>query len=132
MESTRTILGDLLATAPYSFLIFMPMGAHMKKLLSVVLCSLSLLFASGAAFAKDVFVQGYTRSDGTYVQPHYRTAPDGNPYNNYSTRGNVNPYTGQAGTKDPYGYSNSYGNNSGYGYDRKNTNPYDSYDPYGQ
>ena len=32
----------------------------------------------------DVYVRGYTRDNGTYVQPHYRSAPDGNPYNNYS------------------------------------------------
>jgi hypothetical protein len=28
-------------------------------------------------------VEGYFRKDGTYVQPHVRTAPDSNPYNNY-------------------------------------------------
>ncbi len=37
--------------------------------------------------AKRVYVRGYYRKDGTYVRPHYRTTPDGNPYNNYSTRG---------------------------------------------
>lgn len=31
-----------------------------------------------------VHVDGYTRSDGTYVEEHYRTLPDGNPYNNLS------------------------------------------------
>jgi opacity protein-like surface antigen len=64
------------------------------------------LFLAGllasSAFAADVYHQGYMRSDGTYVQPHYQTAPDSNPYNNYSTQGNVNPYTGQAGTVNPY------------------------------
>lgn len=33
-----------------------------------------------------VHVDGYTRSDGTYVNEHYRTLPDGNPYNNLSTK----------------------------------------------
>ena len=33
----------------------------------------------------DVYVHGYSRSDGTYVRPHYRSAPDGNPYNNYGS-----------------------------------------------
>jgi hypothetical protein len=47
----------------------------------------------------DVFVRGYTRRDGTYVRPHYRSNPDGNVANNWSTRGNVNPYTGQPGTR---------------------------------
>ncbi|MCC5029771.1 MULTISPECIES: hypothetical protein [Burkholderia] len=52
-------------------------------------------------YGSDQTVSGYTRSDGTYVQPYHRTAPDGNPYNNYSTQGNVNPYTGQRGYKNP-------------------------------
>lgn len=47
-------------------------------------------------------VQGYTRQDGTYVEPHYQTNPDGNKANNWSAEGNSNPYTGQAGTVDPY------------------------------
>ncbi len=31
----------------------------------------------------DVYVNGYSRQDGTYVQPHYRSAPDGDSSNNY-------------------------------------------------
>ena len=46
-----------------------------------------------------VSVRGYIRKDGTYVQPHMRSAPDGNFWNNWSTRGNVNPYNGEPGTK---------------------------------
>jgi hypothetical protein len=48
--------------------------------------------------AKDVSVSGYTRSDGTYVAPHYRSAPDGSFDNNWSTLGNINPHTGRLGT----------------------------------
>jgi hypothetical protein len=67
-----------------------------------------------------VYVHGYTTKNGTYVAPHYRSSPDGNPYNNYSTVGNVNPYTGQAGTKNPYGSSGS--SNSSYGsYSNRNS-----------
>ena len=58
------------------------------------------VFAS-SAFA-DVYVRGYTRSDGTYVQPHYRSSPNSTTLDNYSTRGNTNPYTGKRGTVDPY------------------------------
>ena len=47
----------------------------------------------------DVRVRGYYRRNGTYVQPHYRSNPDGNPHNNWSTYPNVNPYTGKRGTK---------------------------------
>jgi len=44
-------------------------------------------------------VQGYTKQDGTYVQPYHRTTPDATQNNNYGTKGNVNPYTGKEGTK---------------------------------
>lgn len=61
---------------------------------------LAVLFAN-AAIARDVYVDGHVRKDGTYVAPHHRSAPDRNPYNNYGTQGNVNPYTGQQGTVAP-------------------------------
>lgn len=47
-------------------------------------------------------VKGYYRSNGTYVQGHYRSAPDHNSYNNWSTKGNYNPHTGAEGTHTPY------------------------------
>lgn len=59
-------------------------------------------------FAADVYVRGYIKKDGTYVAPHYRTSPDGNPYNNYSTRGNTNPHTGEKGYVDPNKSYNTY------------------------
>jgi hypothetical protein len=61
---------------------------------------LLLLLVAGSASA-DNYTRGYTRSNGTYVQPHYQSAPNGNQYDNYSSKGNVNPYTGQAGTVQP-------------------------------
>jgi hypothetical protein len=69
-------------------------GDEMKKYL------LLLLLVTGIASA-DTYVRGYTRNDGTYVQPHYQSAPNGNQYDNYSSKGNVNPYTGQQGTVQP-------------------------------
>ena len=70
---------------------------------------LGLVFAAATAFA-DVYVRGYYRSDGTYVQPHYRSSPNSTPLDNWSTRGNINPYTGKRGTRNPYsGYTNPYG-----------------------
>ncbi len=48
---------------------------------------------------EDVFVNGYFRSNGSYVPPYFRSAPDGDFWNNWSTIGNVNPYTGEAGTR---------------------------------
>ena len=57
-----------------------------------------LLLVADVSVAQ-VYVRGYYRSDGTYVEPHYRSEPDGKFYNNWSTKGNVNPYTGEEGTK---------------------------------
>jgi uncharacterized protein YdeI (BOF family) len=42
-------------------------------------------------------VQGYTRSNGTYVQPYHATNPDSTQRNNYGTSGNYNPYNGSSG-----------------------------------
>ena len=69
------------------------------KLVSFLMMLASVfIIISGTAFA-DVSVRGYYRPNGTYVQPHYRSNPDGNVYNNWSTYPNVNPYTGRTGTK---------------------------------
>lgn len=78
----------------------------MKKLL----LSLVILFVAVASFAQGyTYVSGYTRSNGTYVQGHYRTLPNNTRNDNWSTIGNTNPFTGVAGTKpgDSY-YSTSY------------------------
>lgn len=52
-------------------------------LLGAALTLWGLVASAGQGWAQDVHVRGYTRSNGTYVQPHVRSAPDGNPYNNY-------------------------------------------------
>lgn len=54
----------------------------------------------GRSAGGDVSVSGYYRSNGTYVEPSHRSAPDSSRLNNWSTRGNTNPYTGQEGTKN--------------------------------
>jgi hypothetical protein len=46
-----------------------------------------------------VRARGYYRGNGTYVAPHYRSAPDGIRSNNWSHRGNTNPYTGKRGSR---------------------------------
>ena len=61
-----------------------------------------VVIASGASAQTAHEVRGYTKSDGTYVAPHYQSNPDATRLNNYSTQGNVNPYTGQPGTVNPY------------------------------
>ncbi len=69
--------------------------------------------SSNKASQKRVYVRGYYRKDGTYVRPHYRTAPDGNPRNNYSYPGNYNPNTGKITPGDPQKYLDRYYNKSG-------------------
>ncbi len=51
------------------------------------------------ALAKDTYVRGHTRSDGTYVEGYHRSSPDRTRDNNYSTQGNTNPYTGKQSTR---------------------------------
>jgi hypothetical protein len=65
---------------------------------------IAFLFTTALSFAQ-VSVSGYYRSNGTYVQPHQRTAPNYTRNDNYSTVGNVNPYTGKAGTQPRDGYT---------------------------
>ena len=55
-----------------------------------------------SSYGAPVHHNGYVKKDGTYVAPHYQTAPDSTKVNNWSSKPNVNPYTGKEGTKDPY------------------------------
>lgn len=82
-----------------------------------------LLVVSPSIVLADEYVNGHIRSDGTYVQPHYRSSPNGNLYDNYSSQGNTNPYTGQSGHQrnefsnppayqQPGPYGNPYGSGS--------------------
>ena len=69
----------------------------MKKIF-ITIAFITMLVLPNIVFA-DVYVQGYTKSDGTYVQGNYRSSPNGTTSDNYSTKGNINPYTGEYGTK---------------------------------
>lgn len=51
----------------------------MKTLLLTAL----LAIISTSAMAYDVYVHGYTRGDGTYVNSYHRSSPDGIKSNNY-------------------------------------------------
>ena len=53
------------------------------------------------AVVADTSVNGYFRSDGTFVSPYTRSSPNGTNTDNYSTLGNSNPYTGSSGTRAP-------------------------------
>lgn len=50
--------------------------------------------ASPALAADSNQVRGYTRQDGSYVEPHMRSNPNSSRMDNWSSQGNVNPYTG--------------------------------------
>ena len=45
------------------------------------------------------YQSGYTRSNGTYVQGHYKTTSNNTNHDNFSTSGNTNPYTGTSGSR---------------------------------
>jgi hypothetical protein len=44
---------------------------------------------------------GYTRSNGTYVQPYVATNPNGTQRDNFGSRGNYNPHSNSYGTRMP-------------------------------
>ena len=83
----------------------------MKKLIFVLA---TLLSAASFAYARDVYVNGYYRSDGTYVAPHYRSAPNDTKYDNWTLKGNINPYTRERGTREYVNYNNSRGYGHGH------------------
>ena len=80
------------------------------KIIKIISVVFIIVFGFSNLFAQnDVYVNGYYRKNGTYVQPHFKTAPNNSMFDNYSTKGNFNPYTGKPGWIDPYSkVSSSY------------------------
>lgn len=70
----------------------------MKKLIALILtlCTITAIILPVEARTS---VRSYHKSNGTYVQKHYRTDKDHTKSNNWSTKGNINPYTGKKGYK---------------------------------
>lgn len=69
----------------------------MNKIIVVV----AIVFLAFPLEARTVRTKGYIRKkSGTYVSPHYKTAPNRTQRDNYSSKGNVNPYTGKEGTME--------------------------------
>lgn len=91
-------------------------GIKMKLLIAIFALSLT------ANALAETRVKGYTRSDGTYVQPHARSSPDSNRSNNYGSKSNG------GNQRDEYsGATNK--SNSSYGvYDNDNDGIGNSYD----
>ena len=76
----------------------------MKKVVFFV-----LLFVSINMFA-DQYVNGYYKSNGTYVDSYMKSSPNSTKSDNFSTYGNVNPYTRKK-KKKTYSDYNNYGHN---------------------
>jgi len=70
---------------------------NIMKYLSGIFFAFCVVFWCTSALS-DQFVHGYTRSNGTYVQPYYRSSPNNTVRDNFSYKGNVNPHTGAVGT----------------------------------
>lgn len=100
------------------------------KYLNVKAFTLIIFLVISVNVFAQVKVRGYTRSNGTYVQPHYRSNPDGNPYNNWSYPGNTNPYTGKVATGDPSTYLKNYFNNNEKGQSQYSNSSNQFYLPY--
>ena len=81
--------------------------------LAAALFSPAVLAPSSAAAScyGSTWVDGYIRTDGTYVHGHYRTCPDSSTSNNWSAPGNTNPFTGSGGASSGSTYHPRY---SGY------------------
>ncbi len=77
--------------------------------MKTLVVAIALSTIAGGAVAADHRVDGYTRKDGTYVQPHQQTNPNETRTDNYGSRPNVNPHTGKEGARDPYAQPNPYG-----------------------
>lgn len=67
-----------------------------------ILAVFLMLAVSSTPAAAAYRVRGYTKSNGTYVQPYYRSSPNSFKIDNYSSRGNYNPYSGKIGTIKPW------------------------------
>jgi hypothetical protein len=98
-----------------------------KKSMILAVALMVLISFLTASLAEAGWVQGYYRQDGTYVQPHYRTNPDGNPYNNYSFPGNYNANTGRITPGNPNTYLDRYYNPSYPGLNSPSYSPYNYY-----
>lgn len=91
--------------------------------------AVACVLAPGTAAADDVYVDGYYRSDGTYVRPHIRSSPDSSISNNYGPSQNsselLNPRTRDYDSDGMSNYLDSDSDNDGYA-DDLDSNPYGS------
>lgn len=64
--------------------------------------------------SSSTYVNGYTKSNGTYVQGHYRSSQNSTNHDNYSTVGNSNPFTGTSGSRAKDFSTGAYNYGSGH------------------
>ena len=95
----------------------------MKKLIFLFALLLVSILIFAQTNSKHVKVKGYYRSNGAYVKPHYRTAPNSTNRDNFSTLGNTNPYTNKSGWIEP---DNHYSTNSSIDYSSSTSKKYTS------
>ena len=99
------------------------------KHLTVALTGLILALSSTSAPADDVYVDGYFRSDGTYVRPHIRSSPDSSISNNYGPSQYdyqlMNPRSRDYDSDGTSNYLDYDSDNDGI-YDDNDSNPYGS------
>jgi hypothetical protein len=74
-------------------------GSPGKQEVSMRIFIGTLLLASSLGVSADQWLNGYTRQNGTYVNPYVRSNPNGTGFDNYSTKENTNPYTGERGCR---------------------------------
>lgn len=103
------------------------MKVKLFGLIAISYISLAPVLAYG--WGNDVYVNGYTKQNGTYVEPHHRTKPDNSQWNNYNSPSNTNHYhqpkqgdfprynsssNSNSSHNSNIGGLNSFGNNEGY------------------
>ena len=81
---------------------------YFLNFLFVFLFALLTIFSSAQTNSNHLRVSGYYRSNGTYIQPYFRTAPNSTNRDNFSTKGNTNPYTGKPGWIEPDNKFNTF------------------------
>jgi hypothetical protein len=85
-----------------------------SKVKKICILTVAIVFTWLTVASAQVWVDPYTRKDGTYVGGHYRSRPYGNPYNNRSYPGKVNPYTGKPAAGNPNRYLEQYQNRNNF------------------
>ncbi len=65
---------------------------------TIILCII-VLFAATSTISAQNYTNGYTKKNGTYVMPHYKTSRNNTNLDNYSTTPNTNVYTGKRGSR---------------------------------